>query len=699
LPPLEAWEKVYFDNEDFFDTAHATIGCITCHGGTGGTDDMEAAHQGVVKDPDQEQACGTCHAQTVESFTENGLHWNLAGYMTVLEERSDEEHMPQVMEAFENHCGTCHSSCGQCHVSRPTSNGGGLLDGHVFKGTPPPYTTCTGCHGSRIENEYKGKNADADGNRYPADIHYNPGGMNCNDCHTGEEMHGATGSLDHRYDSPETPSCTDEGCHEDIGPGGEIPQHSAGHLAALSCQVCHAVTYKNCYNCHVQQSEEGVPYFKTDESQMLFRIGLNPIQSEERPWKYVPVRHVPVARDSFAYYGEDLLPNYDSRPTWAYATPHAIQRMTPQNQGCDCHSNLDFFLTADDLDPDEVAANQAVIVAEAPAMEASAPIEEPQATEEPEATEEAAPTEEPEATEEPSEVTPTKEPTEEPSTDVTPPSGAYAGPQTCNTCHPDRYELWLNGAHANALADQVFQEEWAATDNAAYCLACHTTGYNPNTGEYALEAVTCEACHGPYTEDHPPAVVEVDRKGDVCRNCHPQAYDEWRASPHGLAGTRCVSCHQICMLDTMKALDGHAVCENCHTEDADHFHQGTHAIEGLDCTDCHMQPGPGEVGHGGSQHIAHVFTGNPESCIDCHAETIHIDNKIIDAEAQVATLQETGVTELQEEVTSLEEERDTLQANVAGRLYAGLVAGVIVGAAVGFGTGLFWKRWQRGRPI
>jgi len=27
------------------------------------------------------------------------------------------------------------------------------------------------------------------------------------------------------------------------------------------------------------------------------------------------------------------------------------------------------------------------------------------------------------------------------------------------------------------------------------------------------------------------------------------------------------------------------------------------------------------------------------------------------------------------------------------------VAGVIVGVAVGFGSGLFWKRWQHGRPI
>jgi thiosulfate/3-mercaptopyruvate sulfurtransferase len=699
---LEAWEQVYFDNEDFFDDIHATIGCITCHGGTGGTDDMEAAHQGVVKDPDQEEACGTCHAQTVQSFTENGLHWDLQGYMTVLQERSDEEHMPQVMEAYDNHCATCHASCGQCHVSRPTSNGGGLLDGHVFKGTPPPYTTCTGCHGSRIENEFKGKNTDEEGNRYPADVHYNPGGMNCNDCHSGEEMHGEMGSFDHRYDGPETPSCADAGCHEDVGPGGEIAQHSAGHLAQLSCQACHAVTYKNCYNCHVQQSEEGVPYFKTDESQMDFRIGLNPIQSAERPWKYVPLRHVPVARDSFAYYGEDLLPNFDSRPTWTYATPHAIQRVTPQNQSCDCHNNLDLFLTADDVDPDELTANQAVIVAQAPAMALSAPLEEP--TEEPATEPIEEPTEEPvaEPTAEPAvepTVAPTKEPVEPPPTEAVLPPEAYSGPQTCGTCHPDRYEMWLTGPHAKALEDHLFQETWAEVDNARYCLACHTTGYNPNSGEYAMGGVTCEACHGPYSEGHPPDVVAVDRNGEVCQTCHPKAYDEWRASQHGQVGTRCVACHQICTLKTMRADDSHAVCENCHSEDADHFHQGTHNSEGLDCTDCHLHTGPGEAEHEGRPHISHLFVGNPESCIDCHGETIHMDNKIVSVEAQMATIEETGVPDMQQEIVTLEEERDTLAANVANRLYAGLVAGVIVGVAVGFGTGLFWKRWQHGRPI
>ena len=365
---MEAWEKVYFGQEAFFETYHARYGCITCHGGESGTDDMEAAHQGMVPDPEPAETCALCHAEIAESF-ESALHWDLEGYLTVLRERSDEASWDQLMTAYDNHCVECHSSCGQCHVSRPTSAGGGLLTGHLFRESPPPYTTCTGCHGSRVEDEYKGQNEDEEGNRFPADVHYNPGGMTCHDCHSGDEMHGATGDFDHRYDGPQTPSCTEEGCHEDVGPGDEIEQHTEEHLDRLSCQVCHSAEYKNCYNCHVELSEDEVPFFRTDPSQMMLRIGRNPIPSPERPWDYVVLRHVPVARDSFSYYGENLLPNFDSLPTWVYATPHNIQRVTPQSESCDaCHGNPDVFLTADDVDPDELEANQNVIVEDAPPL-------------------------------------------------------------------------------------------------------------------------------------------------------------------------------------------------------------------------------------------------------------------------------------------------------------------------------------------
>ena len=79
------------------------------------------------------------------------------------------------------------------------------------------------------------------------------------------------------------------------------------------------------------------------------------------------VRHVPIDQEAFAYYGEDLLPNFDAVPTWKYATPHNIQLNTPQTETCDaCHGNAELFLSADDVLPEELEANKDVIVEEIP---------------------------------------------------------------------------------------------------------------------------------------------------------------------------------------------------------------------------------------------------------------------------------------------------------------------------------------------
>jgi thiosulfate/3-mercaptopyruvate sulfurtransferase len=322
--------------------------------------DFEAAHEGIVREPASAEACGDCHPDQVATDA-TSLHSNLAGYTAVLEARSAPEKMAQLDEMMDNHCESCHTTCGQCHVSRPTNLGGGLLAGHEFKEIPPMNLTCTGCHGSRIDDEYKGKN---EGVR--ADVHWMRAGMSCFECHSADELHGALGEFEQRYDGPATPGCQDAGCHPDVVAESGLTYHSGFHFEAMSCQVCHSTTYKNCYSCHVAQ-EDGVPFYQIEPSVMAFKIGRNPLQSEDRPWEYVPVRHVPVDSESFAYYGEDLLPNFDALPTWKYATPHNIQRTTPQTETCNsCHGNSEVFLTADDVLPEEQEANADVIVEDLP---------------------------------------------------------------------------------------------------------------------------------------------------------------------------------------------------------------------------------------------------------------------------------------------------------------------------------------------
>jgi thiosulfate/3-mercaptopyruvate sulfurtransferase len=123
--------------------------------------------------------------------------------------------------------------------------------------------------------------------------------------------------------------------------------------------------YKSCFSCHVALDEKGLPYYETEDSKLTFKIGRNPIKSDDRPWDYVLVRHVPVVPDSFAFYDGYVLPDFDNAPTWKHTTPHNIRRVTAQNESCDsCHGNADLFLTADDVTPEELEANADVIVKE-----------------------------------------------------------------------------------------------------------------------------------------------------------------------------------------------------------------------------------------------------------------------------------------------------------------------------------------------
>ena len=191
--------------------------------------------------------------------------------------------------------------------------------------------------------------------------------MNCVKCHEGSDLHGTatdTSTMDiSRYSGTEDPKCVD--CHPTVAPGGDSnPMHQA-HGDSLSCQVCHSITYTSCDGCHVAVSEKsGNPFFETEATYSTFLIGRNPNQTEERPYKYVPVRHVPVATTSYQFYGENVLSNFDALPTWIYATPHNIQKNTPQNASCQsCHgSDGSIFLTVDKVSEEELTANQNVIV-------------------------------------------------------------------------------------------------------------------------------------------------------------------------------------------------------------------------------------------------------------------------------------------------------------------------------------------------
>ena len=356
---MEVWEKAYIKDSKFLESSHGMVGCVICHGGDSSVEEKETAHQEIVIDP-SEEGCNTCHSD-IALLNDNSLHTTLSGFTSKLEARGGDLSEGSALDtAFDNHCQSCHTTCGQCHVSRPDEMGGGLVSSHVFKKTPSMQNNCVACHGSRVGDEYLGNNEGI-----PADIHWTQETMTCTKCH-GEELHGTGMLVSDRYSNSASAQCED--CHADVWTDtDDNPQHQQ-HLGDLECQVCHSLTYKNCSSCHVALDEEGVPCRTSEPAQMLFKIGLNPIRSAERPYQYVVLRHPPTCAGTCDYYGSDLLPDFDAEPTWKYATPHNIQLHTPQNESCNsCHGNADLFLTEDDVAPDEIEANRGVIVIEIPA--------------------------------------------------------------------------------------------------------------------------------------------------------------------------------------------------------------------------------------------------------------------------------------------------------------------------------------------
>jgi thiosulfate/3-mercaptopyruvate sulfurtransferase len=360
------------DGEAFAQTVHGQISCVECHGGTI-TGEKDSAHSEIIANPseDGQAVCGNCHPD-VTATAPQSLHVTQKGYWTVLDTRSTPESHAALEEMFGNHCSSCHTTCGDCHVSQPNSVGGGFIDGHLFKATPSMTRNCTACHGSRVGKEYLGKHEGL-----KPDVHFRQGRMTCVSCHTGHEMHGKVGDCeschtgpeessipppDHRYDGVQSPRC--ETCHTPVTTGQDGIEMHQVHGGDLSCQVCHSVSYTSCDGCHVAVSESsGRPFFETQGSYLTFLIGRNPIRSFDRPYTFVPVRHIPIDPDSYEYYGDNLLPNFDLLPTWAYATPHNIQLETPQTESCDaCHGNPDLFLTLDKVAPEEVEANIPIIV-------------------------------------------------------------------------------------------------------------------------------------------------------------------------------------------------------------------------------------------------------------------------------------------------------------------------------------------------
>ncbi len=397
MPELEAWQKVIItgNNGNVFLASvhgpnyngdlHHPLSCQHCHGGQpdGSFATMAEAHVGLIADPSatgpsgcvachdgsdgvpMRSACDGCHAEIV-TRTANSLHTTQQGYFTAIEQRGGmftASHEPW----FEARCAGCHTTCSQCHISRPKSVGSGFmlrggvtLSSHRFYRTPDMSEQCTACHGTRVGDDYRGVLTGQ------PDVHFSRG-MHCVACHSAGELHGDGTAYEHRYQVAAMPRCTDchagdvaiaagqacASCHPDHPtdharrdiPAADI--HHAHHLAqtgacdnchhqgpparnlpTLQCQACHSQPYKNCTNCHDHTLEPGHTGFAIEPSTIQFKLARNPSPYRQEH-DIAVVRHAAVSPQTYANWGLEL-PGFENNPTWLYSSPHNIRKNTAQ---------------------------------------------------------------------------------------------------------------------------------------------------------------------------------------------------------------------------------------------------------------------------------------------------------------------------------------------------------------------------------
>lgn len=334
-----------FVNTEFTGTVHGAIGCTGCHGGDAAAEEKTTAHAGMKA---AEAGCSDCHSEQTELHA-TSLHGTLNGMAYALKLRSGKENFPKLEPVWQADCASCHAGCSDCHITLPGAVGGGLIKGHEFFKRPPMKDSCVLCHGSRAGAEYTGKWEGVE-----PDVHFEAG-MHCVDCHK-NDLHGDGQIYTDRWQVIGRPQCID--CHAAL-PNKTAEAHDIKHQD-VSCQVCHAQPYQNCFSCH-GSIENGEYVRRTEHKGLDFKIGRN--TAPGYPHGIVTLRNNPVARKSFDHFGKNLLPHFDDYPTWKTVAPHNIRRVTQQNRSCEsCHAQEKLFLQESDLDPHGSSANKEVIM-------------------------------------------------------------------------------------------------------------------------------------------------------------------------------------------------------------------------------------------------------------------------------------------------------------------------------------------------
>lgn len=204
----------------------------------------------------------------------------------------------------------------------------------------------------------------------------------------------------------------------------------------------------------------------------------------------------------------------------------------------------------------------------------------------------------------------------------------------CEKCHSKFTDAVNGGAHGHTISDPLFNQMWTDQGKPGACLVCHVTGYDPASGTWKEDGVSCEACHGPVPASHsadPVAnPVPVDRTSDLCGRCHSGDrfnVQDWQSSTHFARGMTCTVCHDPHSA-TLKTVQGQedkgpsALCINCHSEVSMAFPYSKHNQAGVSCVDCHLRHFT--VGTTDVHALPdHSFVASIATCSACHADQMH----------------------------------------------------------------------------
>ena len=221
----EELQRAFIEPDDVV-SLHGRLGCVTCHGGDGQTEDKDTAHYGMIDNPSHYQEAGkiclSCHHSMRTDVPEHYIHTPHERILWGIRE-----------EVEVCSCSNCHGPV--AHGEHPVGTHEGLtasrdycIHCHEEKNVPPERMECAGCH---------------------IGPHDEAAQTDCDDCHASIELWSKIELAIH-------PQMELHGRHEELHCFECHIEPHFGEVDDYTCRDCHALphetfgTEENCDQCH-----------------------------------------------------------------------------------------------------------------------------------------------------------------------------------------------------------------------------------------------------------------------------------------------------------------------------------------------------------------------------------------------------------------------------------------------------------------